>query len=375
MCGNAGNQFLKLRGAFFKRLLELFLLTGELLQNLPGIGFQFGIKLLVAANHDFRQLCRKQSVYAKLTRLADHSADQTAQDISLIDFAGGNAVRHDKCRRTRMFHDDTLGAASFFAFLMHHAAKLVQLRKQRSEKFRLVTALFPLKDRRHTFNAHTGIHILLRQRLKFSIGSFVILHEHIIPDFNPQLVPGIKSLGSGKRTGPVEHLRIGTAGTGLSGGTPPVVFFRTLCNPFLRNAERTPLIERLLIERRIFIARKHCHSQHFHRYAEIFFGGQELKTEFNRLLFEVIAKRPVAQHFKECEMHRIADFVDITGPDAFLHVGKACSLRMLSAEQVRNQRMHSGSGEKNGGIVVGNEGSTLDDGVTFALEKAQVFFS
>ena len=48
---------------------------------------------------------------------------------------------------------------------------------------------------------------------------------------------------------------------------------------------------------------------------------------------------------------------------------------MLSAEQVRNQRMHSGSGEKNGGIVVGNEGSTLDDGVTFALEKAQVFFS
>lgn len=51
----------------------------------------------------------------------------------------------------------------------------------------------------------------------------------------------------------------------------------------------------------------------------------------DRLLFEVVAEGPVAEHFKKCQVACIADFIDITRANAFLDIGKANSRRMRRA--------------------------------------------
>ena len=71
-------------------------------------------------------------------------------------------------------------------------------------------------------------------------------------------------------------------------------------------------------------------------------------------------------------MNGITDFNRYTySADAFLHIREAFSQRMRRSEQKRNQRMHSGRGEENGGVVIGNQRRAFDDGVPFAFEEFQ----
>jgi hypothetical protein len=72
-------------------------------------------------------------------------------------------------------------------------------------------------------------------------------------------------------------------------------------------------------------------------------------------------------------MHGISDFIDVTGSDTLLTVGKSSAGRMFGSLQIGNQRMHSGGRKKAGGIVLRNQGRTLDLNVSAALEKLDVF--
>ena len=74
-------------------------------------------------------------------------------------------------------------------------------------------------------------------------------------------------------------------------------------------------------------------------------------------------------------MHGIADFVNIPGSDALLHIAKPLSKRMGCTEQERDQRMHPGGREQDGRVVVRDQRRTLDHRVPFALEKFQKFRS
>ena len=74
-------------------------------------------------------------------------------------------------------------------------------------------------------------------------------------------------------------------------------------------------------------------------------------------------------------MHGIAYFINIPGTDTFLHVGKTGSLRMFSPQQVGHQGMHPGSGEKYGGIVIGDQRGTFNNSVTFGMKKINIFLT
>ena len=89
-------------------------------------------------------------------------------------------------------------------------------------------------------------------------------------------------------------------------------------------------------------------------------------------LFEICAQRPVAQHLKEGAVAGVADFVDVAGADALLNVGQAVAHGMLRAQKIGNEGMHAGGGEKNGGVVLGNNGRAGNDGVSLALEEFQI---
>jgi hypothetical protein len=78
-------------------------------------------------------------------------------------------------------------------------------------------------------------------------------------------------------------------------------------------------------------------------------------------------------------MHGISHFIDVTGTDAFLVVGKPGAGGMFGALKIGNQRMHAGGGEKTCGIIFGNQRGAADLCMAFALEKfditAAYFFS
>ena len=97
---------------------------------------------------------------------------------------------------------------------------------------------------------------------------------------------------------------------------------------------------------------------------------EELKGPADRLFLEVVVKRPVAEHLEEREMSGVTDLVDVAGAHALLDIGKPRPSRMLHrAHQIRDQRMHTRSREKDGRIVFGNNRGPGDDPMSLGFEK------
>lgn len=193
------------------------------------------------------------------------------------------------------------------------AADFVELCEDRRENFGFVAARLALQDRGHAFEAHAGIDVLLRQRLEFAVGRLVILHENVVPDFDPALVARIERFRGGQRPGPVKHLGIRAAGTGGAGRAPPVVLLAEFRDAGRRDAVRAPFVVGLFVERTVFVTGEHGHGEHVGRNVQVLFSGQEFKAETDHLLLEIVAERPVAEHFEEGQVHRVADLVDVAG--------------------------------------------------------------
>lgn len=134
-----------------------------------------------------------------------------------------------------------------------------------------------------------------------------------------------------------------------------------------------PDFKRFRVERAVFVAREHGDGQHIHRNIQVLFAGQEFEAEADRLFFEIVAERPVAEHFKESQVHGVADFVDVAGADALLEVGQAASGRVLRALQIGDQRVHPGGGEQTGRVVFWDDRRALDLLMAFAFEKFDIF--
>ena len=60
--------------------------------------------------------------------------------------------------------------------------------KKRLEYLSIIAAGLALKDRGNPFNSHAGIHIFLLELFKFPVSILKILHENIVPDFNPEFI-------------------------------------------------------------------------------------------------------------------------------------------------------------------------------------------
>ena len=136
-----------------------------------------------------------------------------------------------------------------------------------------------------------------------------------------------------------------------------------------------PQIVGQIVERRVIVSGENCDCKLADRNVQPFRAGQKFKTELNGLFLKIIAERPVAEHFEKGQVNRIADFLDITGTDAFLHIDQTAAQRMFLALEKRHQRMHAGGGEQTGGVIVRYQRSALDDFMLFADKKINVFFT
>ena len=253
------------------------------------------------------------------------------------------------------------------------AGQLGNLRNDVRERVRLVDRLAAVEGADRALKAHAGIHVLLRHRHILAIGGLVILHEHVVPDFQEA------AAGAGRRAVRAarrlilddKHLGIRAARAGLARRAPPVMLAREEVDVLLLHAVLHPVVGGFVVARDIAFALKHGERKLVLVETEVLRAGQELPAPSDHFLFEIVAQRPVAQHLEERQVGRVAHLVDIARADALLHVGQARAGRMLAAQQIRNERVHARGGEQNGRVVFRNDGSARNHGMALALKEIE----
>ena len=102
---------------------------------------------------------------------------------------------------------------------------------------------------------------------------------------------------------------------------------------------------------------------------EVLLARQELPAPRNHFLLEIVAQRPVAQHFKEGQVAGVAHVVNITRADALLHVGQARAGGVGRTHQVRHERVHTGGGEQDGRVIFRNNGGGRNPMMSLGLHE------
>ena len=300
---------------------------------------------------------------AQQTHRTDSAAHQTAQNVATTLVGGGHAISNQHQRRADVVRHHAHTHVVLVALVLGGLGAVVLLTGQLRSSIQngadlvsLVEVLNTLQQHGKTLNAQTGIDVLLRQitqNLEVILTdalATLVLHEHKVPNLNVTVVVSRRAAFLTVRGATVvEDLRVGACGAGLTGG--PVVFLHAhTLNTLSREAHLVvPNVESLIV------TLINGDPQALRIQAEtalILRGGQQLVSERNSLLLEVITKREVTSHLEEGTVTRsLTDLFNVQGADALLHAGRAGERRGLTAQEVGNERHHTGDGEHSAGLV------------------------
>ncbi len=204
----------------------------------------------------------------------------------------------------------------------------------------------------------------------------VELHEHQVPDFDVAIAV---FLGRTRRPAPdvgavvEENLRARTARAGV-GHLPEVVgsVARALVVADAHDAlgRHADLLVPDVVGFVVFLV---------HRDPQLVFrqavdAGQQFPGVVDRLFFEIIAKREIAEHFKKRMVARgIADVFQVVvlaaGAHAALRGGRARIAALVVAEEHILELHHAGVGEQQGRIVARHQARGTDDGVLLRFKE------
>src|SRR5215207_6623414 len=157
-------------------------------------------------------------------------------------------------------------------------------------------------------------------------------------------------------------------------GLPEVLLVRKLHDPLVRDAHPAPDLDRLLVrtEPELVVALEHRRPYSLRVESEAL--DRELPAPRDRLLLEVVAEAPVAEHLEEGQVAaRVADLFDVGGPEAALDVGDPAGRRLLLPEEIGLEGLHAGRRQEDRRVVDrGHQGGRGGDSVPSLLEERQV---
>ncbi len=240
---------------------------------------------------------------------------------------------------------------------------------QVTEKVDVVVAVHALQHRGEAFESHAGIDAGLGQRRQHAVVVAVELHENQVPDLDVAvaLVRRARRPTRDRRAVIVEDFAARAAGAGV-GHLPEVV----------RRVGRAPVVADAH-----HALRRHADGVGpcgvglvvglIHRDPELVGGqlvdlGQQLPRVGDRLALEIVAERPVAEHFEErvvaCGVADVLQVV-VLAPraQATLHVGGADITALVGAQKDILELHHAAVGKKQCRIVAGHERRRRNDGM------------
>ena len=219
---------------------------------------------------------------------------------------------------------------------------------ERPQRVGVEDRLDPLEDRRHALEAHPRVDALHRQLAERAVLSQVVGHEDVVPVLEVAIgVVAGPVVGAAELRATVEvHLRTRPAGAGVA-RLPEVLRARQRHDALLRDADRAPDLDRLCVRTKaeLLVTLEDRHPDQLGIEAEAL--GGELPAPGDRLLLEVVAEAPVAEHLEEGQMAGgVADLVDVDRPEAALDVRDPRGGRLLLTLEVRLEGLHPGGGEQ-----------------------------
>ena len=251
------------------------------------------------------------------------------------------------------------------------------------EDIRVVVAGLALQHHAKPFEAHSGIHIPVRKRFKFSVGLAVELHEHEVPYLDYKGVAGVHQFPS-RHCLPFliapqvdMYLAARSARSGIA-HFPEIVMLVSEQYPVFRDMQ-LPSVFRFRVHFRPVggVPLEYCYIQPVPVYAVDF--RQQFPRPVYRLGLEIVPETPVAEHFEHCMMVGIvAHFFQVivlpADPQTFLTVRHPVVFRGAVAEEPVLELVHPCVCEHECRVILDHHWSRWYYGVAFGREKVQKSF-
>ena len=316
--------------------------------------------------------------------VAHGAAQDAADDVSGLDVRGKLSVGNRKGDGPQVVGDHAHGHVGTFVVSVTLPGHRRDAADRRLENVRIVVRFLALKDHAQALEAHAGVDVARRKLLERSVGLAVELHEDQVPDLDHLRVAGIDHLPARlgrdlRLVAQVEvDLRAGAAGARLA--HLPEVVVLVAADDVILGKELFPVVIGLAVERHAVLLRAFEDRGVHPLGGELVDVVQQLPRPGDRLLLEVVAVGPVAQHLE----HRmvvgvVPDLLQVVvlarDAQALLRIGRTGILARGVAQENILELVHAGVGEHQRGVVLHDHRGRRDDRMSLALEELQKHFS
>ncbi len=241
------------------------------------------------------------------------------------------------------------------------------------EQISVVVAALVLQHAHQSFQSHAGIDVARWKRHQFATWLTIELNEHQVPHFKHIRVAAIdQACGVASADAVVMNLGAGAARAGLA--HLPEIVFHAARDHVVRGQKLQPQIATLFVGRHRLLGIAGTPRGIESIWVKSVHLGEQLNSPTDCLFLEVITKRPVAEHFKECVVvgiaaHILKVVVLAAGTNALLSIHRARVVARALAEEYILELVHPRVGEEQGGILKWDRRARWHNGVTGLLLK------
>ncbi len=322
---------------------------------------ELGVRLAHHLGDDRHDLRQERVAAAHLVGVEHGPTEQPTQDVALLLVPRADILVDAERQGPRVVGHPPDADAGGIIGLVGQAERVGDAGDDRLEDVGAEDRRHALQAGRGAFQAHTGVDVLLRQRLELPRPHAVELREDEVPDLDflgPVAV--IEDLGAGAAdaVGPVRR----------GAGGPEVVVLAHPGDPVGGELDLlVPDVEGLVVVE--------IDGDGEPVGLDLQRPGQELPGPVDRLALEVVAEAEIAEHLEERLVERRhADVLDVPRAQALLAGRRAGEARVAQAHELALELVHPGRCEEHGRVVGHEQVARLAD-AALRGEEVEVGFA
>ena len=264
-----------------------------------GLSLNLGISLAHALDEGVDETVHECLTESQESVTVTHGTAQDAADhIACLGVAGQLTVGHRESDGAHMVGHYAHGNINVLVVTVFLAAHLTQLADERLEHVGIIIGFLALQGHTQALQSHTRINHLVGQGLKAAVNLAVVLHEHEVPDLDDQgmILIDQRSTGQGGLFFLAAQVDVNLAAraTGTRIAHFPEVVVGIAIEDVILRQMGLPELGSLVITAHSdgVVALKDCSIQVLG--IQFIHIDQQIPSPVDRLVLEIVAKRPVA---------------------------------------------------------------------------------